>query len=53
VHLAFVGALAEDAKLALNTGEETRSSFAGRLGQEHHEQLKEGAAPLFRKHTIC
>lgn len=49
---AFVGALAEDAKLVLKTGEETLSSFAGRLRHEHHEHLKEGAAPMFRKHTI-
>jgi hypothetical protein len=52
LRLAFVGALAEDALLALASGEETVGCFAGRLRQEHRQQLAQEAAPIFRKHTI-
>lgn len=52
LRLPYVGTLAEDDKVILQSGQETLKSFAERLKQEHLAAVKTGGQPLFHKITI-
>jgi hypothetical protein len=50
--LPYVGALAEDTELILQTGKERLDTFADRLKAEHIEAVKVGQPPVFQRTTI-
>jgi hypothetical protein len=52
LQLPYVGTLAKDDKVNLNSGQETMAAFSDRLKEEHLESIKAGDKPLFHKITI-
>lgn len=52
LQLPYVGTLAGDEQVLLNSGPQRLDAFAKRLKQEHLEGLKTGNKPLFRANTI-
>jgi hypothetical protein len=52
LQLPYVGTLAKDDKVNLNSGQETMAAFSDRLKEEHLEAIKAGDKPLFHKITI-
>lgn len=52
LQLPYVGTLAEDDKVVLQSGQETLKSFAERLKQEHLAAVQTGGKPLFHNITI-
>lgn len=50
--LPYVGALAKDAELILQSGKEQVGDFASRLKAEHIEAVQAGQPPLFQRTTI-
>jgi len=52
LQLPYVGTLAKDDKVILNSGQETLSSFAKRLKADHLAAVRVGDKPLFHKITI-
>ncbi len=53
LQLPYVGTLAGDNQVVLNSGKQRLDNFAERLKQEHLEALENGNKPLFRKITIA
>jgi hypothetical protein len=52
LHLAYVGTLADDTKVNLQSGPETLKDFAARLKQHHLEAVQQGQPAVFRRITI-
>lgn len=52
LQLPYVGTLAKDDKVNLNSGQETLDSFAKRLKADHMAAVEAGDQPLFHKITI-
>jgi hypothetical protein len=52
LQIPYVGTLAGDDQVLLATGAQSLEVFDLRLRQEHHEALKQGHPPIFRKMTI-
>jgi hypothetical protein len=50
--VAYVGTLATDAQLVLQTGQESVAEFAARLKEEHLATQQAGGRPLFKPITI-
>jgi hypothetical protein len=52
LQLPYVGTLAKDDKVNLNSGQETLAAFSKRLKKEHLAAVEAGDKPLFHKITI-
>lgn len=52
LQLPYVGTLAKDDKVNLNSGQETLAAFSKRLKKEHLAAVEAGGKPLFHKITI-
>jgi hypothetical protein len=53
LQLSYVGTLAGTDQVTLSSGTHQLDAFDGHLQHEHHQALKEGNQPIFRKITIA